>query len=189
MPCSRLVALAALFVTAFTRWDADEHSGWTPTKRAELATPVAAVAEGEGTLRSAAAASDGCLLLAGHADHAATRDCLRCHPADGGGNHPVDIPYDEAARRSRGSLRSTEEVVRRGLFLADGVLTCTTCHDPRSPWKFKIAIPPGAAVDPAVELGRPETYDSTPRRAGAVPPAGSTVSPKPLCTVCHTIGD
>jgi cytochrome c2 len=111
--------------------------------------------------------------------------CLACHAAHGG--HPVDLEYAvRAAYRAR-DLRSAREVVARGVFLPDGYLRCQTCHDARSPWKHRLALPPGAPVRPGVN---PRIRASYTGQASGVPVApGEAVTPTPLCRACHTIGD
>ena len=133
---------------------------------------------------------------------ATTRDCTACHASfDGRHSHPVDIDQDGARARSRGgsgpSLRSAAEVVKLGVFLADGKVSCLTCHDGNSPWKFKIALPPDAKLKEPVVAGNPTTYDPALTRPSAmtgltattgkrVLPAGTAVSPTPLCKACHS---
>lgn len=68
--------------------------------------------------------------------------CLACHPAarqwHGGGRHTVGAPYAEARRR--GSLRlRIEEDLPAALVLRGGRITCTTCHDPWSRARRKLA--------------------------------------------------
>lgn len=121
---------------------------------------------------------------------ATMQDCLACHESMGihrDTSHPVDVDYAEAQGRSRGSLRPLADAVRRGVFLSDGRIHCLTCHDPRSPWAKHLALPPGARAQRAVRPGVESTY--TEDAAPASPPAGSDVSPKPLCLLCHTYGD
>jgi hypothetical protein len=117
--------------------------------------------------------------------------CAGCHPRHG---HPVDVDYASSHARAPFGLRTEAEVVRRGVLLPEGRVECVTCHDGHSPWKDRIALPPGAPVLPAVVAGRPETY---PRgnwrlaRASSQPrlPPGSAVTPAPLCAACHTMAD
>jgi len=119
--------------------------------------------------------------------------CLACHSMYQ--SHPVDIDYEQAASRQGAGLREAREVLRRGIFLPAGRLTCFTCHDGNSRWKHRLAIPPGAEVRPAVVPGDRTTYDvpQTPSRtitaeaAKATLPSGSAVSPKPLCLACHAM--
>lgn len=115
---------------------------------------------------------------------ATVKDCLACHEGTtihANASHPVDVDYAAALSRPRSSLRPLEQVVRRGVLLADGKVHCFTCHDPRSSWKFHVAIPPGAGTRSAVMPGVPFTYDRDP----APPAPGSEVSPTPLCLCCH----
>ena len=98
-----------------------------------------------------APAGTGCLLVPGGSNLATPSDCLACHAShDARLSHPVDVHRDSPRSRS---LRSSAEVVRRGVFLADGKVTCLSCHDGNSSWKHKIALPPGAALRPRVKPG------------------------------------
>jgi hypothetical protein len=113
------------------------------------------------------------------------RTCLGCHGAHEG--HPVDLDYAVRASLRRGDLRPAGEVVARGVFLPDGFMRCQSCHDARSPWKHRVAIPPGAAARPAVNPRVLASY-AGPRSGLPVQP-GEAVTPTPLCQACHTIGD
>ena len=104
---------------------------------------------------------------------ATTRDCTACHVGfEGRHSHPVDVDHEAARFRSRGgsgpSLRPAAEVVKRGIFLADGKVTCLTCHDGNSPWKAKIALPPDAQLREPVKPGNPQTYDPAQMRPSAM---------------------
>ncbi len=73
-------------------------------------------------------------------------------------------------------------------------MECVSRHDGRSPWKHRIAIPPGAPVIPAVVAGRSDTYPRGNWRLARAEPVpllspGSAVSPAPLCAACHTMAD
>jgi hypothetical protein len=144
----------------------------------------------------------GCILVPGVANTTTTKDCTACHAGfESRHSHPVDVDQDQARYRSLGgsgpSLRPAAEVVKRGVFLADGKVTCLTCHDGNSPWKAKIALPPDAPLKEAVKPGKPETYDpdgmkpsamrglnATTGKALLAP--GTEVSPTPLCRACHS---
>jgi hypothetical protein len=155
-----------------------------------------------GTASVTASASAGCILVPGVANTTTTRDCTACHAGfESRHSHPVDVDQDAARNRSFGgsgpSLRSAAEVVRRGVFLADGKVTCLTCHDGNSPWKAKIALPPDAPLKEAVKPGKPETYDPDAMRPSAMRgltattgkallAPGTEVSPTPLCKACHS---
>jgi hypothetical protein len=141
-----------------------------------------------------AAATAGCILSPGSGNSATTQDCTACHRGfERGHSHPVDVPQE--GRRSR-SLRSAAEVVKRGVFLADGKVTCLSCHDGNSPYKAKLALPPDAPLREPVKPGRPETYAPGFVAASALSgltatsgrtalPPGTAVSPTPLCKACH----
>jgi hypothetical protein len=86
------------------------------------------------------------------------------------------------------------EVIARGVFLPEGKLECLTCHDPGSPWRYHLALPPGTRAAPAVNPRDRSTYVDGPARAARersieVPAAGErpAVSPKPLCLACHAV--
>lgn len=116
------------------------------------------------------------------------QDCLGCHdgaPIRMHASHPVDVEYAYAASRQGAELRPPEEALRRGVLLADGKIHCLTCHDPRSPWKSHVALPPGSTARTAVVPGQPATW--APDRPPPTP--GAAVSPTPLCLACHSYGD
>lgn len=156
--------------------------------RSDAATASAAVVSAAENVP----APETCALSLPGATSVPSADCLRCHPRQG---HKVDVDYASAYARASWSLRTEEEVVRRGVLLPHGRLECVTCHDGRSPWKYKLALPPGAAAVPAVVSGRPETYEGgrTWRTASAssapLLPPGTQVSPSPLCAACHPHAD
>lgn len=127
----------------------------------------------------------GCILVPGAGNLATTSDCTACHASyQAQHSHPVDVYQD--AGRSR-SLRKASEVVKRGVFLADGKVTCLSCHDGNSKWKYKIALPPDAQTSPRVKPRDPSTFapGMVVRTAATTMPAGSDVSPAPLCKACH----
>jgi hypothetical protein len=154
------------------------------------------------TALASAAAPGACILVAGSGNGSTTRDCTACHVGlEGRHSHPVDVDHESARFRSmRGSgpsLRPAAEVVKRGVFLADGKITCLTCHDGSSPWKAKLALPPDALLREPVKPGNPQTYDPDQMRPSTMKgltaatgkqllPAGTEVSPTPLCKACHS---
>ncbi|MGE5049088.1 MAG: hypothetical protein ACM3PC_10990 [Deltaproteobacteria bacterium] len=131
---------------------------------------------------------DRCLLFKPGADAVPAQTCVSCHRGDTPGNHPVGISYAAAQAGSDG-LRPAAEVIRRGVHLPDGEVRCTTCHDGSSPWKHRIALPPGTKPTPAVNPLDPKTYDPVEKlKAPPMPsplPPETEVSPKPLCLACH----
>ncbi len=140
---------------------------------------------GGGTGRAAAA---GCSL----ADlSVAPSTCLGCHPLRS--CHPVDLDYQPAAGRSRGALRPEAEVVRSGVLLPGGRVTCHSCHDAGSAWAHKLALPPGSTARGAVDPRDSRTYGPgsrpiapmTVEEARARLPAGTALSPRALCLACH----
>lgn len=151
---------------------------------------------------ASAAPVAACILVQGGGNGATTRDCTACHVGlEGRHSHPVDVDHESARFRSmRGSgpsLRPAAEVVKRGVFLADGKVTCLTCHDGSSPWKAKLALPPDALLREPVKPGSPQTYDPEQMRPSTMKgltatsgkqllPAGTEVSPTPLCKACHS---
>src|SRR5690242_18482324 len=139
---------------------------------------------------AAAGVAPGCRLGRVTADAARTADCVSCHRDGhaGPGAHAVGVDYARAATESGGRLRPEEQVVARGVFLPGGRLECVTCHDPRSPWKHHLALPPGAKARAAVDPRRRETYLRSAIRgeaAAAALPPGAAVTPTPLCLACH----
>lgn len=182
-----LVAISSSAGAANTdEWEAARREIFGPGP--ELAAAETSVPEGS-----------ACALTSSYSSDAAdTRECLRCHGGAGGGpvhgNHPVDLDYGVAAARAGGfgGLRSPGEVLKRGVFLPEGRLHCVTCHDARSPWKARIALPPGAMAFRAVDPRDPSTYEGgaswrTRTPSQPAPPEGSAVSPAPLCIACHAL--
>ncbi len=150
-----------------------------------VTTATDAGAAPAGSSTAAAASPAGCILVRGAGNTATTADCTACHATyQSAHSHPVDVYQD--AGRSR-SLRPAAEVVRRGVFLADGKVTCLSCHDGNSTWKYKLALPPDAPARPRVKSGDPTTYEPglVVRTAATTMPSGSDVSPTPLCKACH----
>jgi cytochrome c peroxidase len=138
-----------------------------------------------------------CALMNAGAEKLATRDCMACHGGAEGPHlrsmHPVDVAQDGASaklRRGGSSLRSAEEVVRRGLFLPDGRISCLTCHDARSRWAARLVVPPGASVRTLVDRrngGRAVVLNAA--MAAQTLPVGTAIEPTELCRACHVIGD
>jgi hypothetical protein len=128
-----------------------------------------------------------CALLVPGSEDATVADCRRCHAGSGSG-HPVGLDYGHASGGRGGGipLRTGAEAVRRGAFLPGGELRCTTCHARSSPWRYRLALPPGADVRPAVNPRDPSTYDPAAARATSAS-HGSQVGTKPLCLLCHAI--
>ena len=137
------------------------------------------------------------------ADSASSSECVLCHAGGSRGpqlhtSHPFDVDHDIARtgnRAASSSLRPAADVVRRGVFLPDGKVTCLSCHDGRSPWRYRLALPPDALVRDPVVPGNARTYDPelrarqqplTVAAAMKVLPVGTEVSPTPLCKVCHS---
>ncbi len=167
-----------------------------------LSTEASPAARGASLDASATTGAGGCILVPGLGQTATTRDCTACHAGfEGSHSHPVDVDHEAARYRSFGgsgpSLRPAAEVVRRGVYLADGKVTCLTCHDGNSPWKAKIALPPDAQLRAPVKPGDPSTYEasgpaSAPMRGLTATTGrqllapGTAVSPTPLCKACHS---
>jgi hypothetical protein len=152
-----------------------------PTPPAAAPWPRAEVAE-----RARAA---GCRFFAPEAHRVATAECVACH--QGHDAHPVDVDLDARALRAGSSLRPAAEVVRRGVYLDGGRITCLSCHDARSRWAARLALPPGARVRTAVDPRNPASYLARAPETvdGRHLPDGTAVSPTPLCRACHTHGD
>jgi hypothetical protein len=138
--------------------------------------------------RAVASAPTNCSLFQPGADRVPASECMSCHGLHQ--THPVEIDYAAAAARRPEFYRSLAEATRVGLFIPDGQVKCVTCHDPNSPWKYKIALPPGAKPSPAVEAMTVEQLSMPKKRLAAVtPPPGSAVTPTPLCMGCHLYGN
>lgn len=73
----------------------------------------------------------------------------------------------------------------RGIILLDGRLRCVTCHDRNSPWKFRIKLPPGSTLLPAVDVTRRATYERS--ETLPTPRPGDDVAKKSLCLACHAL--
>lgn len=109
--------------------------------------------------------------------------CVSCHEeaARLHASHPVDVEYDRAQQRAGSGLRPRAEVERRGVALPGARVHCWSCHAAGSRWRFHLFLPAGAVPRLRVVPGVEGTYEAN----GATPPAGSDVSPKPLCLACH----
>jgi hypothetical protein len=169
--------LAAVPTVAPTAQDRDAYAMYERELKT-LLSPSQPAAAGTG---GAAA----CPFLAGSSSGTSTQDCMSCHGLHQ--THPVDIDYAQSAQRRPEFFRTRDEVVRRGVFLPDGQVKCSTCHDPRSPWKYRLVLPPGAAARPAVNLANPTTYERSRNTPAPAPAAGSAVTPTPLCLSCHAM--
>jgi len=135
------------------------------------------------------ALAEDCLLQQPGTEESPALACLQCHDGSRAKSHlqtghPVDLAYAQAQSLRPGELRPEAEVVARGGFLPQGMLRCTTCHSARSPWARHLNLPPNAKARPAVNPFDPATYEVTPIEA---PAAGSEVSAKPLCLLCHAL--
>jgi hypothetical protein len=95
----------------------------------------------------------------------------------------VDLDYAAVRARRPASLRSAEEVARRGVRIPDGQLRCATCHDGASPWAHHVALPPGAPALSRFDPRAPRADDGTDAPEAAQP--GEEVSTKALCIACH----
>ncbi len=165
----------------------------TGPARVAVAAPAAAPAEGAST-----ESAFGCVLPREGSHRATVSQCLGCHGRTMGEHtgHPVEVDYEQsrAYGASPGHLRPLAEAVQRGAFVPDGKVRCVSCHDGRSRYRYRLAIPPGAEIRPAVRPSDPRTYDVSlaprvaARAAGAQQmalPDGYEVSAKPLCISCH----
>jgi hypothetical protein len=148
----------------------------------EVALPSPAVAAQE------QAGLSSCKLFDPQAQALPAQSCMECHPFHR--SHPVDLDYEAARLRPGSGLRPAQDVVARGVFLPDNQVRCASCHEARSRWAAHLAIPPGAKVRPSVRTDRPDTYERpVPLTPPEALPRGTSVSPKPLCVACHTVGD
>jgi predicted CXXCH cytochrome family protein len=72
-------------------------------------------------------------------DGSVTRGTLLKPHVDGGGDHPVEIDYGRSFARRPRVLRPPG-ALPDALPLVGGKVSCTTCHDARSPEKGKPAL-------------------------------------------------
>lgn len=132
---------------------------------------------------AAAGAGPHCELDDVGSERATSQSCVRCHAQQR--SHPYDIDYANAAAAQHTGYAPAEQVVRAGVLLPNGEIRCVTCHDRRSPWKYKIALPPGATPSPSVTARMRDGTFERPGAAPAHPVPGSEVTATPLCNVCH----
>ncbi len=187
-----MVALAAVsgLVPAAARGDGPSAADAQAYReyQAELQRLVAAEATSQAPASAQGRSAADCKLFQGAAERVPAQECMSCHGMHT--THPVELDYETARFKPQSGLRAGDEVIRRGVFLPDGKVQCVSCHDARSRWAHHLAIPPGALVRPAVNTHDPATYErpvalSRPQAL----PAGTAVSPTPLCKVCHTVGE
>jgi hypothetical protein len=149
--------------------------------------------------------TSGCALSKATPASAPTQSCMGCHTGHADFGHPVDVDYGHGPRAASATFRSPDEAVRRGVLLPNGRVTCLTCHDPASPWKNHIALPPDAKPSPTVEPRDRATYELAPNKTaplgglhdGAAASAAlelaarrgerPAVSAKSLCLSCHAL--
>jgi hypothetical protein len=128
-----------------------------------------------------------CRLLEPGSESLKTADCMACHdgkaearwtgdpdraPPTLHQSHRVDVDYARAtATKRRARLREPAEAVRRGAFLPDGFIRCTTCHDRHSTAKLHLSLPTETSRQPVVGVSR------------------NTVDATPLCVLCHAHAD
>ncbi len=149
-----------------------------------LPTPMEIRVDGPGP-----ATDIGCALARPASGRASARECLACH---GGSvrehsSHPVDVDYEGSRGRLTGTLRPLREAVARGAFLPEGVVRCATCHDGRSRFRYRLAIPPGSEIRPSVRGHAPEG-DGAPADAARLADLATVAdgfAVRPLCLVCH----
>ncbi len=189
---SLLVAALATLLQGQGVSDARAYAAYQ-ARLAEIIAPAPATSSAiPPAVKAAATTTPTCLLAPGSGNGATTADCTACHStyASSSHTHPVDVYQDGGRSRS---LRSSAEVVRRGVFLADGRVSCLSCHDGNSGWKYKLALPPGSGAVARVTPGTSSTYTMrAPVRLAsasstATMPTGSDVSPTPLCLACHAL--
>ena len=156
--------------------------------QAELQRLLAAESSNQAPAAAPGRSVADCKLFQGAPERVPAQECMSCHAMHT--THPVEIDYEAARFKPQSALRAGSEVVRRGVFLPDGKVQCVTCHDARSRWAYHLALPPDALVRPSVNTRDPSTYEGPVAlsRPHALP-AGTAVSPTPLCKVCHTLGE
>ena len=166
-PDPRDALFAAAWRVLFERVRLGSHRGAAVASLLPLAFTSALVL----TADAEAEPSRACGLSAPDSDHATTASCEACHPQ--GRTHPVDVEYRDAAAKNR-RLADADAVLRAGVRLPQGQIRCVTCHDRASPWRYQIALPPGATPEPSVAVMRasPGEYPDLRRRAGARLPPG-----------------
>ena len=166
-PDPRDALFAAAWRVLFERVRLGSHRGAAVASLLPLAFTSALVL----TADAEAEPSRACGLSAPDSDHATTASCEACHPQ--GRTHPVDVEYRDAASKNH-RLADPDAVIRAGVRLPQGQIRCVTCHDRASPWRYQIALPPGATPEPSVAVMRasPGEYPDLRRRAGARLPPG-----------------
>lgn len=178
------LAIAALVGLSAVRASAAPPT-LTDAEIARFGRPGAAAPATGSVSLAAAEATPGCALLAAGSEQSTTAACVACH--DLRQTHPVDVDYAVAAARAPDRYVPAAEVVRAGGYLPDGQIRCVTCHDRASPWKYRIALPPGAVPTPSVATMRkdPARYPGLGVRDAQPLLPGSDVTPTPLCRMCH----
>lgn len=69
-----------------------------------------------------------------------TMEGFASEPHDpGNGAHPVNLDYQASALRRPGSFTPIAALPRE-VMLQDGKITCTTCHHPDSPERFRTSL-------------------------------------------------
>ncbi len=157
-----------------------------------LVDPIAPVpmeirTSGKPGMGASAAEPLGCVLPRDGSSKLTSQQCTGCHASavHATVSHQVEIPYETPLSRGRGRVRPQEEAVRRGAFLPEGKVRCTSCHDGKSRLRYRLAIS-GAELRPAVKLSSPTTFEPGLRNAPPlVVTEGFEAAVKPLCLKCH----
>ena len=161
-----------------------------PSAHSDLLLPMKSHPAGATTAATGSETAVRCKLLDAGSQTLTTQDCLSCHGAGGTGTqlhrmHSIDVPVRArlASRPGAGSsMRSADEVVRRGLLLPGGAVTCVTCHDGNSTMTYRLVIPQDPAGSTA---GSGQSWRAEQAAASGQLPRSAKTDSTALCSTCH----